>query len=224
MSAASPRTCVATVLVSTHQAALSVNALRATRAASWWWRTAWVCCQHIHTHTSIFQMKSQSILAEIIFPLLPCSFSPLPPCFHLHLPLFFSADRHWWMWEKPTVVSWRNLPEHRRELRVWMSHRTLAQHRWIFLWRWIIHHAARTHTHTRNIQYYLQVQYPTLYIMPNSLSLYAAPVRCKWVPAEWQPVQEWPVCQHARNLPVLLWHRLPSHTRPAELRRWVEQT
>lgn len=50
MSAASPRTCVVTVPVSTHLVALSVNVSRATRVASWWWRIAWVCWKQIHTH------------------------------------------------------------------------------------------------------------------------------------------------------------------------------
>ncbi len=75
-------------------------------------------------------------------------FFPVPLLFLLHpsLPLFLPVDRHWRVWEKPPVVSWRNLPEHRRELWVRMSHRTLSQHWWICLWRWIIHHTAHTHT------------------------------------------------------------------------------
>lgn len=48
--------------------------------------------------------------------------------------------------------------------------------------------------------------------------------RSEWVPAQWQLVQEWPVCQHAWNLPVLLWHWLPGHTRPTGLRWWVQQS
>lgn len=81
MSAASPRTCVATAPVSTHQAALSVNVLRATRAASWWWRTAWVHRKQIHTHKTQFQMIHSCPRCEITaqlertnYELLPCSF------------------------------------------------------------------------------------------------------------------------------------------------------
>jgi len=48
-SATSPRTCAVTVIVSTRPAALSVNVSRATRAASWWWRTAWVSWNHNYT-------------------------------------------------------------------------------------------------------------------------------------------------------------------------------
>lgn len=48
MSAASLLTCAVTVHVSTHPAASSANALRATKVASWWWRTAWVCMKYIH--------------------------------------------------------------------------------------------------------------------------------------------------------------------------------
>lgn len=57
----------------------------------------------------------------------------------------------------------------------------------------------------------------------NQLSLLTRPVRCQRVSAERQPVQERPVHQHAGNLPVLLWHWLPGHTRPPELRGWVSK-
>lgn len=74
MSAAFPPTCVVRVLVSTHRAALSVNALRAMRAASWWWRTAWVSWKHTHTYSE----KTADHLMFLFFQCLPSLFSLSP--------------------------------------------------------------------------------------------------------------------------------------------------
>lgn len=64
MSVASPRTCAVMAPVSIHRAALSVNVSRATRAASWWWRTAWVSPKQIQTPLQSFKryahVKSKS--------------------------------------------------------------------------------------------------------------------------------------------------------------------
>lgn len=76
-SVASPRTCVVTAPVSTHPAALSVNVSRATRAASWWWRTAWVSWKEVHTHNYTISNDTlclNSVQFHLIFPLHPCSF------------------------------------------------------------------------------------------------------------------------------------------------------
>lgn len=131
---------------------------------------------------------------------------------------FLSPDRLWWMWKEPNVVSRRNLSEHRRELWMWMSHWILTQHRWLCMWRWIS--LSLTYTQTRiSLHYYFEVTLClTVYF------LFAGPVRCERVPAEWKSVQEWPVCQHARNLPVHLWYWLSGHTRQAGLCRWVDRT
>ncbi len=47
--------------------------------------------------------------------------------------------------------------------------------------------------------------------MCNNLIIAVILHRYQWMWVEWQAVQERPVCQHDRSLPVLLWHRIQIH-------------